>query len=271
MNDAVRIVDKLFSVGERLSDGLRRQIIDLGTAAEPRLLELIGDDRLFEREARGRGWTPLHAIEILGALGSTAAIPRLLELLEVCECDEYAYNKASYALEAIGGPALEPCLAAYAATDDEEFRRSLGCVLAGLKVRDERIYEILVDEFEEDLMLGASNFAEYGDARALELLAKALDEYEIVDDVEDGLVNHEVIDICDALVELTGELTQRQQAKLARVKAIHQRWLEQQDAGLDPIDEARDELPGRNDPCHCGSGKKYKKCHLAADDNAARD
>jgi uncharacterized protein YecA (UPF0149 family) len=24
----------------------------------------------------------------------------------------------------------------------------------------------------------------------------------------------------------------------------------------------------RNDPCHCGSGKKYKKCHLAAD-NAA--
>jgi hypothetical protein len=23
--------------------------------------------------------------------------------------------------------------------------------------------------------------------------------------------------------------------------------------------------PGRNDPCHCGSGKKYKHCHLAAD------
>jgi uncharacterized protein len=23
------------------------------------------------------------------------------------------------------------------------------------------------------------------------------------------------------------------------------------------------ELPGRNDLCHCGSGKKYKKCHGA--------
>ncbi len=23
--------------------------------------------------------------------------------------------------------------------------------------------------------------------------------------------------------------------------------------------------PGRNDPCHCGSGKKYKKCHLDSD------
>jgi hypothetical protein len=27
---------------------------------------------------------------------------------------------------------------------------------------------------------------------------------------------------------------------------------------------------GRNDPCHCGSGKKYKKCHLAGDQGKAR-
>ena len=25
------------------------------------------------------------------------------------------------------------------------------------------------------------------------------------------------------------------------------------------------EKPGRNDPCYCGSGKKYKQCHMAAD------
>ena len=27
--------------------------------------------------------------------------------------------------------------------------------------------------------------------------------------------------------------------------------------------------PGRNDPCHCGSGKKYKKCCLSKDDASA--
>jgi hypothetical protein len=27
---------------------------------------------------------------------------------------------------------------------------------------------------------------------------------------------------------------------------------------------------GRNDPCHCGSGKKYKQCHLAEDEAQAR-
>lgn len=29
-------------------------------------------------------------------------------------------------------------------------------------------------------------------------------------------------------------------------------------------------LPGRNDPCHCGSGLKYKKCCLRADEKAKR-
>jgi len=29
--------------------------------------------------------------------------------------------------------------------------------------------------------------------------------------------------------------------------------------------------PGRNDPCHCGSGKKYKQCHLAADEAGERE
>lgn len=26
---------------------------------------------------------------------------------------------------------------------------------------------------------------------------------------------------------------------------------------------------GRNDPCPCGSGKKYKKCHLGRDEGAS--
>jgi hypothetical protein len=28
---------------------------------------------------------------------------------------------------------------------------------------------------------------------------------------------------------------------------------------------------GRNDPCHCGSGRKYKQCHLGQDEAAARE
>ena len=28
--------------------------------------------------------------------------------------------------------------------------------------------------------------------------------------------------------------------------------------------------PGRNEPCHCGSGRKYKQCHLEMDEAARR-
>lgn len=28
---------------------------------------------------------------------------------------------------------------------------------------------------------------------------------------------------------------------------------------------------GRNDPCHCGSGKKYKNCHLGQDEAKERE
>jgi hypothetical protein len=32
-----------------------------------------------------------------------------------------------------------------------------------------------------------------------------------------------------------------------------------------------DKTPGRNDPCRCGSGRKYKQCCLAKDEAAARE
>ncbi len=43
------------------------------------------------------------------------------------------------------------------------------------------------------------------------------------------------------------------------------------DSGAATADEARARLAatGRNDACPCGSGKKYKKCHLVGDEQAA--
>src|SRR5476649_1389114 len=41
-------------------------------------------------------------------------------------------------------------------------------------------------------------------------------------------------------------------------------------AGDDDRNRKGDHMPtiGRNDPCHCGSGKKYKKCHEANDQSS---
>jgi hypothetical protein len=42
------------------------------------------------------------------------------------------------------------------------------------------------------------------------------------------------------------------------------------DDDLPPEPVRRKSAPGRNDPCWCGSGKKYKKCHLDADEAEER-
>ena len=33
---------------------------------------------------------------------------------------------------------------------------------------------------------------------------------------------------------------------------------------------AVDNIPGRNESCWCGSGVKYKRCHMASDQSRAR-
>jgi hypothetical protein len=37
------------------------------------------------------------------------------------------------------------------------------------------------------------------------------------------------------------------------------------------LETAPQKTLSRNDPCHCGSGKKYKQCHLDKDEAAARE
>jgi SEC-C motif len=37
------------------------------------------------------------------------------------------------------------------------------------------------------------------------------------------------------------------------------------------VTESEKKSLGRNDPCHCGSGKKYKACCLEKDEAAARE
>jgi len=88
----------------------------------------------------------------------------------------------------------------------------------------------------------------YGDSRALSLLYRALDEVPLSEDRDDNRV---FIEIEAAIAELGGSFTPVQREKLAGV-----------DASFGKPARSRAKV-GRNDPCPCGSAKKYKKCHGA--------
>jgi len=58
------------------------------------------------------------------------------------------------------------------------------------------------------------------------------------------------------------EILNLQQAIAPNVREIHAYWLVQRSAPSQSPIRHRETKVGRNDPCPCGSGKKYKKCCL---------
>jgi uncharacterized protein len=50
---------------------------------------------------------------------------------------------------------------------------------------------------------------------------------------------------------------------LASVRAIHAFWMARRQEGFARPEPVRVTKTGRNEPCPCGSGKKYKRCHGA--------
>jgi SEC-C motif-containing protein len=59
------------------------------------------------------------------------------------------------------------------------------------------------------------------------------------------------------------EMSHHERAHFAR-GGSEKRWQYVDGDEVKPEPIKADAKPGRNDPCHCGSGKKFKKCHGAA-------
>lgn len=247
MGDVQDLIERLFDGDERLPAKVKARIVALGEAAVAPLMAIAGDDALLMEESRGDGMAPVHALALLGELRAEAAIPRMIAIVAGGDADDYAVNAAALALRKMGAAALEPCLAAYAAeTRDDQLGLFAGA-LAELGVRDERVWQILLAELEREPVVAAMHFAEYGDARALPLVSALFDR--------EGLDRFDIVELAAAIERLGGALTPAQ----ARLRAEATRRGER---SIEP--------PGRNDPCHCGSGKKYKKCHLESDQRGPR-
>ncbi len=129
--------------------------------------------------------------------------------------------------------------------------------------------------------MGANYLAEYGEARALDVLAHTFDTLPLRNE-ESPLANHVFIELRAAIEDLGGHLTAAQHQKFEAADAARRRLVAQMSwdvdppaappwrtprqatsfAGLRPPTPSRARKLGRNAPCWCGSGKKYKKCHL---------
>jgi hypothetical protein len=205
----------------------------------------------------------------------------MIRILRETDPDTWTHGQVTRLMPQFGVAALEPLLAAHAASIDPEFRKDCCSVLAKLGLRDDRIFQALIEGMEHNPDAGAMWVAEYGDPRALPLLSAALNRFEESRD-PNPFANHAVIELEDAIRRLGGTLTPAQQRKAQRIFANdrpkRERLLAYLQRDLRPVAPQVSPVPGtlateaalvrnarkvgRNDPCPCGSGKKYKKCCL---------
>ncbi len=265
---------------------LRRAVLRHGEAMVEPLIMLLQQERYQKVDGPGGGWAPLHAATLLGELGDAAAAGPLLELLVRTSPEDLAQDRVVVALLRLGAPVvLEPALAALACVaPDAPEAPPLLMVLSLLDAEDERIYGALRAHLELDPIVAAGCLISYGDARALGPLGRLIDDYCIDPDPVRPHVDQDLEQLCEAFEELGGELSERQLRKRDLVVALRDEKLEESKPdgvgpGLrrplelaEPVEPRRKvERPGRNQPCWCGSGKKYKKCHLRADEEQELD
>ena len=222
-------------------------------------------------------WTPLAAVYLATELRLAGTVPSLVSCLLQADVGDALWEAALNAIRAIGAPAVEPLLAAFDAHSDIFARSSIADALLATGATDERVLNALLRLLDDDTAQGADKLAQYGDHRVLPALVKALDRAELDPAGDrDFLANEDVLNLAGAIQSLGGTLTETQRAKeqavLRRREGV---FLEAQRLSAQEIESAqvpvrREHRPGRNDPCHCGSGKKYKKCHLAEDGERER-
>jgi uncharacterized protein len=84
-------------------------------------------------------------------------------------------------------------------------------------------------------------------------------------DADDGARFHQALERIKAL-QLPGpaDAAERDEQIDAACQAAQQLRLYWVDHAPRPATRRVEAMPGRNDPCHCGSGLKFKKCHGAA-------
>jgi hypothetical protein len=99
------LVQHLRGYEGQLPETVRRPLVAAGATILPALITLV-EDALAD-DQRDLGWAPLHALDLLGALGDARALPVLLRCLDLEDELDLRVEQAEAALRALGARALE--------------------------------------------------------------------------------------------------------------------------------------------------------------------
>lgn len=197
-------------------------------------------------------WSCLFALEILEKIKSEKSIPYLIRFIEKNEEGNYFENCdiAMQALINIGKPAVEEIISSIKnGLERNTFKGYLFEALS--KIKDERGKELRLELLKDYL----NNPKKYQGWFNLTMFICNFNEDE-----------NEALPFLKELKKRN--LTEEESRELESAVEIienpekHKKKINQQAKELEPLFRKIIKKVGRNEPCPCGSGKKYKKCCL---------
>jgi hypothetical protein len=197
----------------------------------------------------------------------SVAIPALVRCVERLAPTRPLCEAAMTALTRLGREGGEALLETLERASTPELKAALAEALAALPFDEERVHEALESRLVEAPLQTAIQLARRGDWRAVTAMSAVFDR------VAGSSAEHceictveALVPLIGAILSLGGEVSKDQRARLdVLVKSAGARWQPFEPREAPPPGSGRREtgprLPGRNDPCPCGSGRKYKRCH----------
>ncbi len=287
-----QLLDDLRQAGAKPPAELLTSIRDLGADAVPALLAMVTDPREYEiaegDEDNRTGWAPYTAIEMLGEMHPPEALDPLLSLID---WDDYDYlpNVLPAALGQYGPQALVRLIPVLTDTTKTVWAQGYALdamvqIAIGYPERRDEIVAVMVGQLDTDkpdnedaYLLNAFLVDALTHLRAREALPSIIRGYED-DRVDTFYIGWQ--DVRGRLDLPTGtapDLDTRYPERapyIPHIPHIPPAWDTpfvapgKSQAGVtlsltqEPVSTYRRETSkvGRNDPCPCGSGKKYKKC-----------
>lgn len=285
------LIAQLRAAGKDPPDSLLDDIQSYGQDAVAPLLDVVtgypgddpdADERLY--------WATYHAIVLLGKLRAAEAIGPILALLD--EDDDFIDRYMTEGLGQIGQPAIEPLRAALfaGAADVYGLARAANALARIAELHPEHrreIISILIERLDADIpnddayALRAFLVSDLADLRAHEAKL-SIDRAFHADLVDDTIIDRETYQTImdrpegttpqDALRPLFENPTPKRSLGEALLRLEEMIGPKRRDVEAPPAEAiapapvaTRRPQPfgrkvGRNEPCPCGSGKKYKRC-----------
>lgn len=243
--------DKLLELDEEHYPQSYNRIAALGDEAVPTLIQMATDKALYWASRDSPlVWASLHAVRTLTEIGAPEAVEPLMYYNINIE-DEWLHEELPDFFAAVGEPAIEP-LVEYASDESQDWYPRAGAVESLKRIAEEhpdqreRVISILRQQLRQrDVSPDMIAFI-------ISALAN-LNAEETLPDIQQafgqGRVATDVIDL-DTVDMIMGKKPWP--------------WEQEEATRISPAKDLGHDL-GRNDPCWCGSGKKYKFCHWAED------